>query len=307
MNIKYASVVVSYNRKKLLKEAVESLLAQEVNPSYILIVDNASTDGTEQMIADHFANNDIIKYFRLEKNMGGAYGFWYGIKEATKLNVDWISVSDDDAIYSSSYFNEISNGIKRNPNTLAFTGTVKLTNGDIQKSHRRKVANWRTLKQYEVDVDTYRNNFNFDVFTFVGAVLNKKLIKKIGLPKKDFFIWYDDTEYSLRVRKHTNILNISNALILHKTKIPAQSEQSNPTDWKQYYGIRNQLITVKIHAQSPVLAVLYVVYRTVRRMSGTLIKSERKGYRKYMLRQDLKGLIDGLLSKSGANREYMPK
>jgi len=305
--MKYASVIVSYNRKKLLKEAVESLLKQSVPPENILIIDNASTDGTESELRNYVRTNKKVRYYRLEENMGGAFGFWYGLKQASKLDVDWVSLSDDDAIYEHDYFSNIDQEIKIYDDVSAFTGTVKLMDGSVQLSHRRKVDSWSTLRQSEIGVNTYNKNFFLDVFTFVGVVLKMDLIKQIGLPRKDFFIWYDDTEYSLRARKYTKILNVSQALVVHKTKLPASNViENNPTDWKQYYGVRNQIETVKKHAKRPLLAVLYVVYRTVRRMCGTLVKPDRKGYRTYMLKQDFKGLMDGLFSKTGKNETYMP-
>ncbi|VDG17578.1 hypothetical protein [Lactobacillus backii] [Lactiplantibacillus mudanjiangensis] len=307
-NIRYASVIVTYNRKKLLKEAVISLLNQDLKPENILIVDNASTDGTEIELEQTVENNKCISYYRLKENMGGAYGFWFGLNEASKLDVDWVSLSDDDAIYNNNYFSRISKSIEKNSNVLAFTGTVRLMDESIQKSHRRRVDSWSTLRQSEVEENEYKKDFYFDIFTFVGAVISLKLIKRIGLPRKDYFIWYDDTEYSLRVRKYTKIMNVSHAEVIHKTKLPGSATtNANPTDWKQYYGVRNQMITVKKHARNPLLACAYVVYRTIRRMAGTLIKRERRGYRKYMLQQDFTGLVDGLRSKVGINKKYTPK
>ena len=70
---KIVALVVTYNRKQLLKENIEALLNQNNNEFDILIVDNASTDGTEELVKS-FENNRII-YENTGANLGGAGGF----------------------------------------------------------------------------------------------------------------------------------------------------------------------------------------------------------------------------------------
>ena len=87
--MKVVAVVVTYNRKELLKECIEALIKQEYNDCEILIVDNASTDGTKDYINQYIKENKII-YKNTGSNLGGAGGFNYGMKEACKLGCDYI-------------------------------------------------------------------------------------------------------------------------------------------------------------------------------------------------------------------------
>ena len=66
-----AAVVVTYNRKKLLKEAIDALLSQSLPEADVLVVDNASTDGTKEYITDYIVQNKIV-YFNTGNNLGGA-------------------------------------------------------------------------------------------------------------------------------------------------------------------------------------------------------------------------------------------
>ena len=68
------AVIVSYNRKELLKEAIEHLLKQQAENLDILVVDNASTDGTKEYIQGYIDDNKII-YENTGSNIGGAGGF----------------------------------------------------------------------------------------------------------------------------------------------------------------------------------------------------------------------------------------
>jgi GT2 family glycosyltransferase len=107
MNNTVCAVVVTYNRKDLLIKCLDSLTNQSVTPQAIYIIDNNSTDKTEQMLYENeyithipdfnkkFTNqttiNDIlIKYIRLPENTGGAGGFYEGVKEAYEDGYDWV-------------------------------------------------------------------------------------------------------------------------------------------------------------------------------------------------------------------------
>ena len=88
------AVVVTYNRKDLLKKCISHLKKQTQNLD-VLIIDNASTDGTQ----DLFTNDvDNIKYFNTGSNLGGAGGFSYGIKKAVELGYDYLWILDDDTL-----------------------------------------------------------------------------------------------------------------------------------------------------------------------------------------------------------------
>lgn len=80
---KYAEVIVTYNRKKLLKENIEALLNQTFKDHDILIIDNNSNDGTKEMVAE--IQDKRIKYYNTGKNLGGAGGFAFGLRKAIEL------------------------------------------------------------------------------------------------------------------------------------------------------------------------------------------------------------------------------
>ena len=96
MTKKVVAVVVTYNRKKLLEECINALLMQTYSPLDILIIDNASTDGTNKLVAEF--SNSRVKYVNTGKNLGGAGGFQFGVKEAAKRNYDYLWLMDDDSI-----------------------------------------------------------------------------------------------------------------------------------------------------------------------------------------------------------------
>ena len=96
-NKKILAVVVTYNRKELLCECLDALLHQECSFLDILIVDNASTDGTHEYIEKYLKDKRVI-YENTGSNIGGAGGFNYGMKLGVKLGYDYIWLMDDDTI-----------------------------------------------------------------------------------------------------------------------------------------------------------------------------------------------------------------
>ena len=91
------TVVVTYNRKDLLKEGLQALLSSDYENNRILIVDNASTDGTSEMLTEYIDNRKVF-YFNTGKNMGGSYGFSFGSKKAVEMGCDYVWLMDDDCI-----------------------------------------------------------------------------------------------------------------------------------------------------------------------------------------------------------------
>ena len=159
------------------------------------------------------------------------------------------------------------------------------------------------IKEVEVPTEQYSDNFLVDTFSFVGCVISTDIIRKIGLPNKEYFIYYDDTEYSLRVREQTKILNVSNAIIHHLVKPPHNQKFS--LSWKNYYQARNSTLMVKKHSTWK-LVTLYLIYNQLRLDWYILTNPRFKGIRKRALKVYNDGFNDGIRNITGKNSSYQP-
>lgn len=302
----YQSVIVTYNRKDKLIEAVNSLLNQIVQPIRIILIDNHSTDGTEKRLEEEgLLNNSKVVYIQMPKNYGGSGGFYYGIKEAMKYDdFDFLSLSDDDAIYRSNFFELISNYYEEHPDIKAFSGTVEYEDGTIQTDHRRRILEPKWYRQEDIPVSEYKHNFEVDLLSFVGCVISRDILEKIGLPEKDYFIYYDDTEYSLRIRKYSKIINVSDAVIVHKTpkKDPAKE---NVITWKNYYEMRNSMLMKEKHSNWKWLK-LYFYQHYFKLVLRLLFNEEYKGERRKALYIYHHGFRDALNHRKGKNELFVP-
>lgn len=130
-NKSIAVVVVTYNRKVLLKEALEAIANQNVKDIKVLVVDNASTDGTKEYIAEALTDSRF-SYLNTGANLGGAGGFNFGIKEAVKLGCDYIWIMDDDCIVHKDSLEKLLQFAKEKNDDFGFlSSVVKWTDGSI--------------------------------------------------------------------------------------------------------------------------------------------------------------------------------
>lgn len=227
-----AVVVVTYNRKEMLKKNIDCLLKQTYKPAKIIVVDNHSTDGTKAEFESFFKKNKI-DYIYMKKNLGGAGGFSKGIDYATKAGYDYIWGMDDDAFPEKEALEELMKAKK------TFSEEVCLWSGETGKEEYPKSG----LKEVEE-------------WAFVGFFIPTSIVKKIGLPRSDFFIYFDDFEYADRVKAvaKTKIYRVQASRIKHdvgdgkmleKTIFGKRLEILSMPNWKMYYHTRNRLLMYK--------------------------------------------------------------
>lgn len=304
MSEKICCIVVTYNRKKLLSEAIESILRQSYPVDKIIIIDNHSTDGTKDYLQRGKLLTDKVEYICLDKNLGGSAGFYYGLKKALNADVDWVNLSDDDAILDVNYFKNIITQIMNYPKVRAFTGTVA-TNNEIQYFHRRFITSRYTLKHRISDKMNYEGKtFFLDSFSFVGCLIHKDIIRKIGFPEVGYFTQLDDTEYSLRIRRETNIVNVNDAIIDHKTKI--MDEHTYRPDWKEFYSIRNQCFMILKHSKSKMFAQIYFPLLLLKKIIESILSRKYKNFRLYRIKLLKDIFISVIREQQGMNKKYLP-
>lgn len=244
ISAKYAIVIVTYNRADLLRECVAHAAGQTIPPKSIIIVDNASTDDTKTYLRS-LNKEDGTDIISLSQNIGGAGGFAVGMERALQKNVACVLMIDDDAILAEDYMEKILAARNLYPQYKAFAGVVE-TEGQIDPFHRRNLSK-PGLMTKNVREEEYRQDyFTCDSASFCGMVVDAELIREIGLPHAEYFIFYDDTEYSLRICRYSKFLVAVGAKLNHKTEVN-NSNRPRRYGWKDYYAIRNRLLMVKEH------------------------------------------------------------
>ena len=291
----YAVVIVTCNRLELLKECVASVEAQTYPVSKVVIVNNASSDGTAQYL-DSLDEKYIVLH--QQTNLGGAGGFQLGIGCAAELpDIDYVLIIDDDAMISPDYIRFCDEYLSAHAGCPAVSGTV-MTDGQIQLNHRRVISNALIFSEKNVPLSAYqRDTFVYRLSTFCGLMIRQSEIRKIGLPKAEYFISYDDTEYSMRLPQ---IVNINAATLNHKTKLT----QDNSTfygrmNWRTYYIHRNRYDLIKSHCSK--LSSYLVPLESAVFMLGAVLAG-----RKDMVPILKAACEDGYRGNLGKNPKYLP-
>ena len=256
-----AVVIVTYNRLELLKECLACVCGQTIPFSRVIVVDNHSTDGT----AEYLASRSDVEVIRETENLGGAGGFYDGLQRASQSPYDWVLIIDDDAMIAPDYMEKLLIYAGNHPQVCGLAGKV-VTEGHIDVSHRRRIINRLLYVESNVASEEYqKESFACDAATFCGLLLQGQKMREIGLPEKEYFLWYDDIEYCLRLQESGGVTVVPAAVLHHKTVLSKEGMVTKGVlhriGWRQYYGYRNRYDTAKRHLGSLSAWVILWQYR----------------------------------------------
>jgi GT2 family glycosyltransferase len=214
-----AVVVVTFNRAALLLDCLAALLRQTSPLDKIILVDNASSDGTPEILATHgYRDHPAIDYVRLTENTGGAGGFHEGMKRGYDMGFHWLWVMDDDAEPQADALERIRESFAR-PGIGGVASLVMNRTGKPDVAHRGwlDVCGSTTRAHRTIDVATLSEEpTEISFASFVGLAVSRTAVERIGLPRKEFFIHCDDLEYCTRLAALGPIVLVPRSRILHK-------------------------------------------------------------------------------------------
>lgn len=249
------AVVVTCNRWACLQECLKGIRQQTFAVSAVFVIDNASTDGTGERLPAEFP---WVKQFRLPENVGSSGGFHEGIKQAYAAGFDWLWVMDDDAVPKQDALERL---VATNAFSLSDTGAlcprVIGTDGktDLRSRPRRvDLRRFKTIQVFEGG-EISDEAVEINSATFVGLLVRREAVERIGLPRSEFFIAWDDIDYMHRLcaagfksyfvpRAEVVHLNAGAdgqaklPFLFHHTRLPISAL------WKSYYTWRNRVYLV---------------------------------------------------------------
>lgn len=298
-----AALVVTYNRKALLLECIDAITRQEYPAFTIVVIDNASTDGTEELFTGDgpLAGSDTIDYRRMGSNLGGAGGFKEGLRAAAESGADWVWLMDDDCIPHSNTLAMLVEAARlvegRDIEPSFFASSVFGPKGEPMNV---PAVDGRPTENGYADWYAYLSDGMVEIesATFVSLLLNRKAIDKLGLPVGSFFIWGDDTEYTTRLTHNFGPAYLVGASrVLHKRVNTKSLDIMNEDDPERiarfHFYYRNNLIVQRYHhGKSAATKLLLRDLRAVARCfssghGGTAVRRARSaailaGMREYL-------------------------
>ncbi|MGO1629305.1 MULTISPECIES: glycosyltransferase family 2 protein [unclassified Microbacterium] len=243
--------VVTFNRSTLLARLLESIGRMDPKPGRVVVVDNASSDDTGEVVKSF---SDTIGaelvYRRLDENTGGSGGFSEGVRVAYELGSEWMWLMDDD--------------VEVLPDGLARMGAWAPRYKSIQ-GRRYDYDGSEFYWQYRVSVPLgipipfapaafdARGYRPMNSGCFEGMFIHRSVVEKIGLPDPRFFIYWDDTVYGWLASRQTRSV-IVNEFVLRRTREIKQWDMglrhlNASSDMYRYYIMRNRGIMKHYYAE----------------------------------------------------------
>jgi GT2 family glycosyltransferase len=304
-HFKVACVIVTYNNGNAVGKTLNRLFSQTYRLEEIVIVDNASPDGTASLIAKNYPK---VTLFANQSNNGIGEGFSIGMEYAHKKKYDWIWLLDGD---STPEFNALEELIKAysHPN-LKNTKIGILASSPVNRktSTRYSCAKWRGGRFVQIPIPESATDPIFvDIVYSSGSLINSKIIDEVGLPRVDFFIDFVDIEYDIRImKKKYKIVLVPKSIIYHElgntkivrsiTRLGAKSPSYVHSPWRLYYIVRNELYTF-LHEFHDYKSVIFSVLRILIMIFYILIYNHDRKIQR--LKYIFLGFRDGLKGRLG--------
>jgi GT2 family glycosyltransferase len=285
-----AAVIVTYNRLDQLK----TTLSQSIEEPFcdIVVVDNASDDGTLQYLRS--IKDPRVHHIRLEKNIGGAGGFFRGFQYVIdKLDTEWLVCYDDDAYPKRGALKAFS---ALNPalDVASIAAAVYLPDGDIARMNIPRYNPFTRVKELirkgreaiYIDTKCFQENetFTIDMSSFVGYFIRTDLIKKYRrYPDPKLFIYADDLIYSYGWRKlgYKHIFAPA-VMFIHDSQTLGKQQRVYQPLWKVYYTYRNSVELYRELLRPAAIVFALAKYIDLLMLKGLYAQEKRSVYLRYI-------------------------
>jgi len=282
------ALVVTYNRRELLRECLQAVLAQTRRPEQVLVVDNASTDGTREMLRDEFAEVEVLA---LERNEGSSGGFHAAFAAGAARPADWLWCMDDDTIPAPDALELLLAARERLdglPEPVVLASKIVWTDGSIHPMNPPAPHPLVGMDRY---VDALQQGLMpIRSSTFPSSLVRRDAVERHGPPRKGFWIWSDDIDFFGRIMREEPGYFVPESVAVHKTKTAHTPWQGKE---RFYYAVRNGVFILRGDS-----------LRAKEKVGWFLLVSEQirlflvlERFRPWAIRTVLRGARDGLVKK----------
>lgn len=301
--------IVTYNRSGLLTRLLGSIAAMDPKPGHVVIIDNASTDDTTDVVESYrerLGDTEIV-YRRMETNTGGSGGFSEGMRVAYELGSEWIWLMDDDV-------EVIDDGLAKMGKWAPRFKSIQGRRYDYDGSEF--YWQYRIAEKMGIPIPFAPASFDSSGYKpmnsgcFEGMFIHRDIVKQIGLPDPRFFIYWDDQTYGWLASRKTQSV-IVDEFVLRRTREIKQWDMgirhmNASSNAYRYYIMRNRAI-IKRYYQS------LGVYRRVPFALGTALTFGKELIRLVFVERTVRGtsnlfrgLRDGRKIAKDASWQPMP-
>ena len=282
------AIILNWNRRGDTVACLESLAQVDYPNLRLLVVDNGSTDGTPEAVSHQFPDVALIVN---NQNLGFAAGCNVGIRYAIEQEADYVFLLNNDTLVDPAVLRHLvsltgpdvgmvapkiyyaadptriwSVGGMRHPLTIEKTGDAR----------------------GQIDAGQWEDVLERDYFVGCALLLSRCLLAEVGLFDERFFMYYEDSDLSLRARQAGFRLLLSpQALVWHKVAVSSGgSDSPNERYWmarssvlffrKHVHGLR-WLIVAPYRAGSAIKTVLRLTWHGQGQSAHAYLRGLRDG------------------------------
>lgn len=194
-----AVVIPNWNGKDSLSDCLDSLLVQTLKP-HIIVVDNASVDGSYELVEQKYQTVELIKN---KTNLGFAGGVNTGIKRALEQNSRYVALLNNDAVADKDWLKNLVKFLEDNEQAGIATGKILTSDHKLIDSTGEGYSNWGLpFPRGRGESDNHQYDDRTWVFGASGgaSLYRVSMLKEIGLFDEAFFAYYEDVDISFRAQ-----------------------------------------------------------------------------------------------------------
>ena len=234
------ALIVSYNRLEQLRNCIRAVLAQTRVPEHIVVIDNASEDGTYEAIRLEFSGIEIV---RLNVNSGPAGGFSKGFERALESKLEYVWTLDDDCVPEPDALEMLLKTLVSFPKDSRpslLSSYVVWTDGTPHPMNRPVFGiSWRQRERWA----RREGLASVRATSFVSTLISLQSVAKHGLPWAAYYFWNDDVEYTARLLRDAQGYAVPNSRVMHLSSRPYVP--LDDSSGRYFYEVRNKLWMIR--------------------------------------------------------------
>jgi GT2 family glycosyltransferase len=299
MSNNIAAIAVCWNGRAILPGLLEALLKQTRLLSELIVVDNASTDGTLALLEEQYPS---VKIIRLETNEGVSGGYSAGLEYALGRGYEWVWMLDQDSRPLPSTLEKLLAAADSFPDRDKL-GLIAPLAIDAATGTPLPLFRWRDGQSKVAGASEREGLTLVDMVISSGSLICREAVVKAGLPRRDLFMDFVDYEHCLRLRRNGFLIAVANQCVMPHTIGQPRTVKflGKPMSWithrpwRDYYKVRNRAFVVW-HQVPSLRAKLFVVRQLLKQMIGSLLYDAEKVRRIHFM---WRGLRDGIRGRLG--------